>query len=187
MNFHRRIVIGVLFQLIDLNISGIDIIPDFIGYLITGFALSKLKVPYAAMGMYCAVLLTVSSFVELFLPKTQGMYLYEPVAFPMQVVTIAIGLLHIFYLACIFSVSKEIVPTKKNVFPMLFIGMHLLTQLLISVGIHLNVNEVENYIPIWIFIYLLFYVFFFGFLWRREYIELELQQKNKQPLPSNSL
>ncbi|MCH7323385.1 hypothetical protein LZ480_16035 [Solibacillus sp. MA9] len=185
MNFHRRIVISMLFLFIDFNINGFDIIPDFIGYVIVAFAFSKLTVPYAAVGMYCAVPLMINSFVELFLPKTQGLYLYEPVAFPMQVVQIAIGLLYIFYLACIFSVSKEIVPTKKSIFPKLFIGLHLLTQLLISVGIHLNINEVENYIPIWIFIYLLFYVFFFGFLWRREYIELELQQKNKQPLPSN--
>lgn len=187
MNFHGRILIGMVFQFVDINLNGIDIIPDVIGFLIAVFAFSKVQVPYATMGMYCAVLLTVQAFFEIFQPKAQGLSILEPTSLWLQLMMSVMGLLYIVFLACIFNVSKELVHAKKSIFLKLFIGMHILTLLLISVGIHLNINEVDDYLPIWFGIYFLFYLYFCGFLWRREYIELELQKKNKQPLPSDLL
>jgi len=187
MNFHGRILIGMVFQFVDIDLNGIDIFPDVIGYLIVVFAFSRVQVPYATMGMYCAVLLTVNAFFEMFQPKALGLSIVEPTSLWMQLVMSVMGLLYIVFLACIFSVSKELVQTKKSIFPKLFIGMHILTLLFISVGIHLNVNDVEDYLLIWFGIYFLFYLYFCGFLWRREYIELELQKKDEQPMPSDLL
>lgn len=181
MNFHKRALIALLLQFIDINLGEFDILPDFIGYLIMVFAFSKLTIPYAKMGMYCAVLLSIHSFIEIFQPKTQGLYLYEPVNLWLQVVMIIIGLLYIVYLACIFYASKEILQDETRIFPKLFIGMHILSLLLTSVGIHLNYDEVEGFILIWIGIYLLFYIYFIGYLWRRKNRERSLQKKD---LPS---
>lgn len=179
MNFHKRALIALLFQFVDINLGQFDILPDFIGYLIMVFAFSKLTIPYAKMGMYSAVLLSIQSFIELFQPKTQGIYLYEPVNLWLQVVMIVIGLLYIVYLACIFSISKEILQGETRNFPKLFIGMHILSLLLTSVGIHLNYDEVDDFVLIWLGIYLLFYIYFIGYLWRRKNREKSLEKKDR--------
>ena len=62
MNFHKLVLIGLLLQFFDINIVGIDIIPDFVGFIIIAYAFSKRKVRYAALGMYCSVILSIASF-----------------------------------------------------------------------------------------------------------------------------
>lgn len=183
MNFHKRVLIGVLIQFIDINLNGFDIIPDFIGYLIIAFAFSKLIIPYAAIGMYCAVILAFASFIEIFQPTTQTMYLYEPGSLLIQSVMIVMGLFQIFYLACIFYVSKEILNDEKSWFPKLFIGLHILSQLFMSIAIHFNYNQVEDFIFPGVGIYLFFYIGFIVFLWRRKNWEQALQQ-NSEPTAS---
>ena len=79
MNFHKLVLIGLLFQFLDINIDVVDIMPDFVGLIIVAYAFSKIKVRYAALGMYCSVLLSISSFIEMFQEKTQTTSFYGAV------------------------------------------------------------------------------------------------------------
>ncbi len=88
MNFHKLVLIGLLFQFLDINIGGIDIIPDFVGFIIIAYAFSKIKVPYAALGMYCSVILSISSFIEMWQQTTS---FYESTNLWVQIIVIVIG------------------------------------------------------------------------------------------------
>ena len=101
MNFHKLILIGTIFIFFDINI-GIDFVPDFVGFIIVAYAFSKQNIPYATLGLSCSLLLTVSSFIEMFQVQTQSFYFYGYVELWMQLVYIVVGLINILYFASIF-------------------------------------------------------------------------------------
>lgn len=171
MNFHKLVLIGVLFQFLDINIGVIDIIPDFIGFIIIAYAFSKIKVPYAALGMYCSVLLSITAFLEMFQEKTQSFSVYEAVNLWVQILFIVIGLVDILYFACIFYVSNKIVKIENSIFPILFISAQILVQLFTSLGMHLPFNVLEGFIMSMLILFIFFYIYFVVFLWKRKNME----------------
>ena len=177
MNFHKLVLIGLLFQFLDLNIGRIDIVPDFVGFIIITYAFSKITVPYATLGMYCSVILSISSFIEMFREKTQTTSLYEPVDLWMQLLLIVIGLVNILYFACIFYVSKEILKMDNDTFPKLFIGAQILMQLVVAFGMHLPLDEVGVFLIPIVFVLFFFYIYFVVFLWKRKNIEKKMYEE----------
>lgn len=176
MNFHKLILIGLLFQFLDINI-GIDLIPDFIGFIIIAYAFSKADVPYAALGMYCSIILSISSFIEMFLEKTQTFSLYEAVDLWVEILFIVVGLVNILYFACIFYVSNKIVKIENHIFPKVFIGAQILMQLFYSFGMHLPFNEFGySLIPAAI-VLLVLIIYFVVFLWKRKNIEKKMYEE----------
>lgn len=164
MKFHELILIGLLFQFFDINFGAFDIIPDFIGFLIIVNAFSKVHAQYANLGMLCAALLSITSIIGMAQPK-----LFAPSAsLSLQIFTILIGLLTILYLACIFSVSKEILRGEESMFPTLFISAQLIVQLFSSIGMHLDVNLYENFVIATSVLLFGFYIYFIVFLWKRK-------------------
>ena len=177
MNFHELILIGLLFQFFDINIVGIDIIPDFVGFIVITYAFSKIKVPYAALGMYCSVILFISSFLEMFQEKTQTSSFYEAGDLWMQILFIVIGLVDILYLACIFYVSNKIVKIESSVFPTVFISAQILVQLFTSFGMHLPFDVLEGVTISMLLLFFFFYMYFVLFLSNRKNIEKKMYEE----------
>lgn len=175
MNFHKLVLIGVLFQFIDINI-GIEILPDFIGFLIIAYAFSKVAVSYGKLGMYCSIVLSISSFFDMFLQNNQGIYLYEA-DFWIQLVNLAVSLFTIIYFACIFIVSNEILKIKKSSFPKIFIGAQIVMELLIAAGMHIPFNELELFYILILIPFFFLYIAFILFLWKRKNVEKELYKE----------
>lgn len=167
MNFHELILIGLLFQFFDINIV-IDIIPDFVGFIIIAYAFSKRKVPYAALGMYCSVILSIASFIEMWQQTTS---FYESTNLWAQIIVIIISSINILSIACIFYVSKEILKMDNGVFPKLFIGLQLFLHLFNTFAMHLPGYELGLVSIVIMLILFFFYIYFVVFLWRRKNIE----------------
>lgn len=164
MKFHELILIGLLFQFFDINFGPIDIIPDFIGYLIIVNAFSKVKAQHAKLGMFSAALLSIPSIIGIVQPE-----FFAPSAnLALQIASIFIGLLTILYIACIFSVSKEILHGEESLFPTLFISAQLLAQLFTSIGMHLAVDLYEGFLIFTSILLFGFYIYFIVFLWKRK-------------------
>ena len=177
MNFHKLVLISLLFQFLDINIGGIDIMPDFVGFIIVAYAFSKIKVRYAALGMYCSVILSISSFVEIFQEKTHTTSFYGAVDLWLQILFIVIGLVDILHLACIFYVSNKIVKIESSVFPTLFISAQILVQLFTSLGMHLPFDVLEQFTISMLIIFFFFYIYFIVFLWKRKNIEKKMYEE----------
>ena len=176
MNFHKLVLIGLLFQFLDLNIGRIDIIPDFVGFIIITYAFSKIKVPYAALGMYCSVILFISSFLEMFQEKTHTTSFYGTVDLWLQIVFIVIGLVNILQIACVFYVSNKIVKIENSIFPTIFISAQILVQLFTSLGMHLPFDVLEEFVLSMLVLFFFFYIYFIVFLWKRKNIEKNMYQ-----------
>ena len=177
MNFHKLVLIGLLLQFLDFNINSIDLIPDFVGFIIIAYAFSKVKVPYAALGMYCSVILSISSFMEMFQEKTQTTSFYGAVDLWLQILFIVIGLIEILQLACIFYVSNKVVKIESSIFPTIFISAQILVQLFTSLGIHLHFDVLEGFIISMLILFFFFYMYFVIFLWRRKNIEKKMYEE----------
>lgn len=177
MNFHKLILIGLLFQFLDFNINSIDLVPDFVGFIIITYAFSKINVPYAALGMYCSVILFISSFLEMFQEKTHTTTFYGAVDLWLQILFIAIDLVEILQLACIFYVSNKIVKIENHVFPTLFISAQLLVQLFNSFGMHLPFDVLEQFTISMLILFFFFYFYFVVFLWKRKNIEKKMYEE----------
>ena len=184
MNFHKLVLIGLLFQFLDFNISSIDLIPDFVGFIIVAYAFSKVKVPYAALGMYCSVLLSISSFMEMFQGKTQTTSFYGAVDLWLQILFIVIGLIEILQLACIFYVSNKAVKIESSIFPTLFISAQILMQLVFAFGIHAPFDNAGIFLIPIVFIFFFFYMYFVIFLWKRKNIEKKMYKEMQVELDS---
>lgn len=176
MNFHKLVLIGLLFQVFDINIV-IDIIPDFVGFIIIAYAFSKRQVPYAKLGMYCSVILSIASFIEMFQGKTQIVSLYEAVDLWMQILFIVMGLITILHFACIFYVSNKIVKIENGVFPILFISAQILVQLFTSLGMHLPFDVLEEFSLSMLVLFFFFYIYFVVFLWKRKNTEKKMYEE----------
>ena len=164
MNFHKLIIIGVLFQFFDINFGTFDIFPDFIGFIIIVYAFSKVEAQYAKLGTLCATVLAITSLMGLGLPE-----MFVPSAnLALQIVTILNGLLTILYLACIFSVSKEILRGEESMFPTLYINLQLIFLLFSSVGMHFPVEVYEILVLLIGVLLFAFYIYFIIFLWKRK-------------------
>lgn len=177
MNFHKLVLIGLLFQFLNINIDRIDLMPDFVGYIIIAYAFSKIKVRYAALGMYCSVILSISSFIEMFQEKTHTTTFYGAVDLWLQIVFIVIGLLDILQLACIFYVSNKIVKIESSVFPTVFISAQILVQLFTSLGMHLPFDVLEQFTISMLILFFFFYIYFVVFLWKRKNIEKKMYKE----------
>lgn len=176
MNFHKMILIGVLFQFLDFNFGPVDIIPDFIGFLIIASAFAQVKARYAPLGVVSSALLTVVALVEIFYPQLQ-----EPtVVLPLQLLSIVIGLITILYFACIFSVSKEVLPQQDSLFPILFIGAQLFMHVFMSIGTHLAVDIAEGFMVFALIALFGLYVYFIAFLWKRKNEEQAMREAQKE-------
>lgn len=174
MNFHELILIGLLFQFFDINIVGIDIIPDFVGFIIIAYAFSKRKVPYAALGIYCSVILSIAAFIEMWQQTTS---FYESTNLWTQIIVIVISSFNILYFACIFYVSKEILKMDNGIFPKLFIGLQLFLHLFNTFTMHLPGYE-WGFVSIVIMLVLFcFYIYFVVFLWKRKNIEKKMYEE----------
>ncbi len=95
--------------------------------------------------MYCSVILSISSFIEMFQEKTHTTSFYEAVDLWMQILLIVIGLIDILHLACIFYVSNKIVKIENSVFPTLFISAQILMQLVSAFGMHFPFDYERGY------------------------------------------
>ena len=177
MDFHKLVLIGLLFQFLDINIDVVDIMPDFVGLIIVAYAFSKIKVRYAALGMYCSVILSISSFIEMFQEKTHTTSFYGAVDLWMQILFIAIGLVDILQLACIFYVSNKIVKIESSVFPTVFISAQILVQLFTSFGMHLPFDVLEGFTISMLILFFFFYIYFVVFLWKRKNIEKKMYEE----------
>ena len=177
MNFHKLVLIGLLFQFFDINIVGIDIIPDFVGFIIITYAFSKIKVPYAALGMYCSVILSISSFLEMFQEKTHTTPFYGAVDLWLQILFIVISLVDILHLACIFYVSNKVVKIENSVFPTIYISAQILVQLFTSFGMHLPFDVLEGFTISMLILFFFFYIYFIVFLWKRKNIEKKMYKE----------
>ena len=176
MNFHKLVLIGFLFQVFDINIV-IDIIPDFVGFIIIAYAFSKRQVCYATLGMYCSVILSIASFIEMFQGKTQTFFSYEAFNLWMEILAIVISLINILYLACIFYVSNQVVKIESNVFPTLFIGAQIVVQLLPSLWMHLPFGVLDWFILFMVLLFFCFIIYYFIFLWKRKNIENKMYEE----------
>lgn len=174
MNFHKLILIGLLFQVFDINIVGIDIIPDFVGFIIMVYAFSKRTVRYAKLGMYCSLILSIASFIEIW---QQTISFYESTNLWAQIVVIVISSINILSIACIFYVSKEIVKMDNGVFPKLFIGLQLFLHLFNTFAMHLPGYELGFVSIVIMLILLFFYIYFVVFLWKRKNIEKKMYEE----------
>ena len=174
MNFHKLVLIGLLFQFLDINISGIDIIPDFVGLIIIAYAFSKIKVPYAALGMYCSVILSVSSFIDIWQQTTS---FYESTNLWAQIMVIVISSINVLHFACIFYVSKESLKMENGLFPKLFIGSQIIMQLVSAFGMHFPFDEAGIFLIPIVFILFFFYIYFVVFLWKRKNIEKKMYEE----------
>ena len=179
MNFHELILIGLLFQFFDINIVGIDIIPDFVGFIIMVYAFSKRKVRYAKLGMYFSVILSIASFIEMWQQTTS---FYESTNLWAQIIVIVISSFNILYFACIFYVSKEILKMDNGIFPKLFIGLQLFLHLLNTFAMHFPGYELGFVSIVIMLILLVLYIYFVVFLWKRKNIEKEMYE---EIVPSN--
>ncbi|MEK3765515.1 MULTISPECIES: hypothetical protein [unclassified Solibacillus] len=170
MNFHKLIIIGVLFQFFDINFGNFDIFPDFIGFIIIVYAFSKVEAQYAKLGNLCATVLAVTSLMGIWLPE-----MFVPSAnLALQIVAILNGLLTILYLACIFSVSNEILRGEESMFPTLYINLQLIFLLFSSVGMHFPVEVYEILGLSSAALLFVFYIYFIIFLWKRKNKEYAL-------------
>lgn len=177
MNFHKLVLIGFLFRFLDINIGVVDIVPDFVGFIIVAYAFSKIKVRYAALGMYCSVLLSISSFIEMFQEKAHTTSFYGAVDLWLQIVLIVIGLIEILYLACIFYVSNKVVKIENSVFPTLFISAQILMQLVFAFGIHFPFDQAGIFLIPIVLILFFFSIYFVVFLWKRKNIEKKMYEE----------
>ncbi|MBD8032507.1 MULTISPECIES: hypothetical protein [Solibacillus] len=173
MNFHKLIIIGILFQFFDINFGTFDIFPDFIGFIIIVYAFSKVEAQYAKLGAICATVLAITSIIgivqpEMFVPSTNLTF---------QIVAILNGLLSILYLSCIFSVSKEILRGEESMFPRLYISLLLLFQLFTYIGIHFAVDLYEIILLATNVLLFCFYIYFIVFLWKRKNKENRLSRR----------
>ena len=173
MNFHKLVLIGLLFQVFDINIV-IDIIPDFIGFIIIAYAFSKRKVRYASLGMYCSVILTISSFIEMW---QQTISFYESTNLWVEIIAVVISSVNILYFACIFYVSKEILKIDNGIFPKLFIGAQILMQLVVTFSMHFPFDKAGLFLIPIVFILFFFYIYFVVFLWKRKNIEKKIYKE----------
>ncbi|WP_332646625.1 hypothetical protein [Lysinibacillus sp. 54212] len=167
MNFHKLVLIGVV-------CIGIALIPDFIGLLIFARAFSKVDVPYAKLGMYCSILLSIYVFIEMFQVKNEGVFFYETGNIWEQIIYVAISLIYILNYACIFYVSNEIVKIEKSIFPKIFIGAQILFLLVTELWMHLPIDIVAEYYFITIIPIIVFYIALIVFLWKRKNMERAL-------------
>ena len=176
MNFHKLVLIGLLFQVFNINIV-IDIIPDFIGFIIVAYAFSKRKVRYAALGMYCSVILSIASFIEMVQGKTQTVFSYEAFNLWMEILAIVISLITILYFACIFYVSNRIVKIESTIFPTIFISGQIVVQLLPSLWMHLPFGALNWLILFMVLLFFCFVIYFVIFLWKQKNIEKKMYEE----------
>ncbi|MER2128956.1 hypothetical protein [Solibacillus sp.] len=164
MNFHKLVFIGLLFQFFDFKFGSFDIMPDFIEYVIVAYAFSKLDYRYAKEGFISALLLMIFSFFNIFNPSlldiNTGSNLFT-------ITSIVFGMLQIFYFACIFAVSNQIVQDSSRKFPTVFLAGIIIVNLIASLSIHLSVNLASTLVLLSMVAFFICYMYLFIFLWKR--------------------
>lgn len=174
MNFHKRVFIGALFQILDINIGTFDILPDFVGFLIVAYAFSKMNFPYASAGTIFSISLAALSVISIFRPFNMNLVMNPSYDLNMQLVSVAFGMLNIGYFACVFAVSKEIVRGDSSRFPQLFIGFELFAQLWTSLVIHVLGNVLLASGMFILMLSIILHIYFFIYIWKRKKLEDEL-------------
>lgn len=182
MNFHKRILIGAIFQFLDFNLGWIDILPDFIGFIIAATAFSKLKWKYAQLGFNLSLTLSALSLGQVFFPQPVNMLMMTEYTWTAEIIGLAYGVLSLFYFACVFTVSKQILSGEASRFPPLFIGVQLLSLLWPVLFLHSSLTVVEPLGIILIVLTIIALIGYFIFFWRRKNLEQELIEESRGPL-----
>lgn len=176
LNFFSKMLIALIFIMIDINI-GIDLLPDIIGYFLIAGAVKKLRdIKISTMAFWCTLLLGLFSLLEmlnfqefLFSGDTVIYYLFSLIS----------GLLLLCYYYSIFNVCLELLNdsphiryTKKVKYIMLTSAwLTIMTQ---AIQLHLNENDMFNfYIIVVIIACITFFIFLIYLYNMKRYAEIE--------------
>ncbi|GAK39176.1 hypothetical protein PUW24_22365 [Paenibacillus urinalis] len=172
----RRMAWGFLFVLIDLNLGPIDILPDFVGFILIYFGLSRLGERFKdfsrAKGF--SLILLFMSIAGIFVPPVD----YNSFAsIPLYVHIFAelLSLLTLFLLVFIFRgltvigesgvfhnvKIQEVISLRKNG----LLGLHVLLMIMYPLAFNMN-DTILSTIFIFTIIQLLFYLLFIALLFR---------------------
>lgn len=181
-NFHKWVVAGTLFIVIDINIGTIDMVPDVFGFILIAFAFKNVKWSYAQMGFYTALFLTVMSIVAMIYPSTINSSVPTLFSWEMAWVELISGTLFVLLFGCIFAVSKQIIPNDTSKFPKVFIAIQLMLLLwpiifLHNTGSGIEMRNVLIFIPS-----IVMMIGIIVFLWRRKNMEQKLIEESRGPL-----
>lgn len=164
MNFHKLVFIGLIYQFFDFDINGFDILPDFIEYAIVAYAFAKLNYRYAKVGKLTSLLLMILSFISIFTPEVIEST-SASLAFTVSGTLFVV--MNIFYFACIFAVSNQLVQDSSRKFPKVFIALLILTSFSVSLAVHLPVNAGNTLLLVTLGVSLIGYIYLFVFIWKR--------------------
>lgn len=168
MNFHKLVFIGLLFQFFDFKLGDFDIIPDFIEYAIVAYGFSNLDYRYAKAGLISALLLMVFSIIGIFYPPLTGENAHS---LSLTITSTLIGMLTIFYFACIFAVSNQIVQDHSRKFPTVFLAGLIIVNFTASLSMHLSLKSGGTLVLLILVVFFICYVYLFIFLWKRIALE----------------
>lgn len=182
MNFHKRILIGSIFIFLDFNLGWIDILPDFVGFIIAATAFSNLKWKYAQLGFNLSLTLSALSLVQVFFPQPTDMLMMTDYNWTAELIGLAYGVFSLFYFASVFAVSKQILSGETSRFPSFFIGVQLLSLLWPVLFLHSSLSVAEPLGIILIVLTVIALIGYFIFFWRRKNMEQELIEESRGPL-----
>lgn len=184
MNFHKLILIGMFFIVLDLNIDRFDIIPDFIGYFVIANAFSKVDMRESKIGMVAALVAAVLAFGPILYPMEPTGLVILPYSLSLQIFSIVTGLLSLVVYISLFSVSKKIVHEESR-FPALFISMEMVIQLWTTFAILLPMEIVETVSIVIIVIGIGIYIYLIWFLSHRKNMEREFYPQKRVIIPQS--
>ncbi len=108
MNGFKLIIIGYLFNFLDFRLQGIDIIPDFVGYLLIFIGLSKvldLNKKFET-ARFISIILLILSFFELY-QNPNSYQIHQNIEFFPFLLSSVITIISIIYSYCLFIGIKE--------------------------------------------------------------------------------
>lgn len=181
INFHKWVLIGLLFILLDIWIF-VDILPDFLGVFFLAYAFAKAEGTNAKWGFWCAVvlgLLLMPSVLE-DVATTPEKYL------PAWVFMInnVIPYLYIFVYAAVFFVSSERVGEEKiGKLAVIFITLQMLIVTWGIVFLHIPypiLQQLNIFIVLTVVISAVLYIACIVRFWKRIKLEDSFMNMNQK-------
>lgn len=181
INFHKWILIGLLFILLDIWIV-VDILPDFLGVFFIAYAFAKAEGTHAKWGFWCAVVLGALLMPSVLedVASTPEKYLPTWVFITNKVITY----LYIFIYAALFFVSSERVGEKKiGKIAIIFIALQMLIVTWGIVSPHISYSirqQLESFILLTIVIFAIIYIACIVRIWKRIKLEDSFMKMNQK-------
>ena len=171
MNYHQLIVIALIILLIDINIGGVDIIFDFIGYLIIAIAFFKTPHPHSKTGGILSLLLSIYTVYEIFILNQSLLLIEERFEMSNEIISIFASIASIINFVCIISVSNTLVQETNRLFPKIFIGTLILFEVFVSFIFFMPIEIAEILLLIFAIFLFILHIWFIVFIWKRRKLE----------------